>query len=113
MIDKCDENIRGHVFCGFLALVLMKELYARLEEKGSLCEGDELHRDFKFLGRTFYARVLHLCKWDDVRRDLQALREGKLQMNGQEYYMRTELRGTCAEVFRISGAAIPPRVRQQ
>jgi len=86
---ECDETIRGHVFCSFLALVLMKELYARLEEKGSLCE------------------------WDDVRRDLQALREVKLQMNGQEYYLRTELRGTCAEVFQAAGVAIPPRVRQQ
>jgi transposase len=27
---KSDETIRGHVFCSFLALVLLKELQARL-----------------------------------------------------------------------------------
>jgi len=27
---KCDETIRGHVFCSFLALVLRQELGARL-----------------------------------------------------------------------------------
>src|SRR5512135_2527771 len=31
---KCDETIRGHVFCSFLALVLRQELQARLEERG-------------------------------------------------------------------------------
>ena len=31
---KCDETIRGHVFCSFLALVLRKELQDRLERKG-------------------------------------------------------------------------------
>jgi len=31
---KCDETIRGHVFCLFLALVLRKELQDRLESKG-------------------------------------------------------------------------------
>jgi len=29
-----DENIRGHVFCSFLALVLRKELDRRLERYG-------------------------------------------------------------------------------
>lgn len=27
---RCDETIRGHVFCSFLALVVMKELQARM-----------------------------------------------------------------------------------
>ena len=31
---KCDETIRGHVFCSFLALVLRQELQSRLEERG-------------------------------------------------------------------------------
>ena len=31
IFHKCDETIRGHVFCSFLALVLKKELYRRLE----------------------------------------------------------------------------------
>ena len=28
---KCDETIRGHVFCSFLALILLKELLERLK----------------------------------------------------------------------------------
>jgi hypothetical protein len=31
---KCDETIRGHVFCSFVALVLRKELQDRLERRG-------------------------------------------------------------------------------
>src|SRR5208283_5955132 len=46
---KCDETIRGHVFCSFLALVLMRELEGRLA-----------------------AKELNL-EWADVLRDLDAL----------------------------------------
>ncbi|HDZ25410.1 MAG TPA: IS1634 family transposase [Candidatus Aminicenantes bacterium] len=84
---KCDETIRGHVFCSFLALIVMKELYSRLELKG------------------------HHFEWNDILRDLQALREVTLQMNDQVYYLRTELRGTCYDVLNAVGVAIPPRVR--
>ena len=84
---KCDDTIRGHVFCSFLALIIMKELYFRLELKG------------------------HHFEWNDILRDLQALREVTLQMNDQEYYLRTELRGTCYDVLNAAGVAIPPRVR--
>ncbi|MQY76347.1 MAG: transposase [Spirochaeta sp.] len=84
---KCDETIRGHVFCSFLALIMMKELYSRLELKG------------------------HHFEWNDILRDLQALREVTLQMNDQVYYLRTELRGTCYDVLNAAGVAIPPRVR--
>ena len=31
---RCDETIRGHVFCSFLALIMIKELYSRLELQG-------------------------------------------------------------------------------
>ncbi|MCP4895528.1 MAG: IS1634 family transposase, partial [bacterium] len=31
---KCDDTIRGHVFCSFLALLLIKELESRLERRG-------------------------------------------------------------------------------
>ena len=84
----CDETIRGHVFCSFLALILMKELYSRLE-----------------LNRKHY-------EWNDILRDLKALREVTLQTKGQTYYLRTELRGTCFDVLSAAGVAVPPRVRQ-
>ena len=35
---KCDDAIRGHVFCSFLALLLMKELQLRLEKQGHAME---------------------------------------------------------------------------
>ena len=34
---KCDETIRGHVFCSFLALCLKRELEIRLEGKRTPC----------------------------------------------------------------------------
>ncbi len=85
---KCDETIRGHVFCSFLALVLKTELYERLEEKGRHYE------------------------WDDIRRDLEALQETELTLNDKTYFLRTELRGTCHDVMRAAGVAPPPTLRQ-
>lgn len=85
---KCDETIRGHVFCSFLALVMMKELYSRLE-----------------LNERHY-------EWNDILRDLGALREVTLETNEQRYYLRTELRGTCYDVLSAAGVAVPPRIRQ-
>ena len=42
---KCDETIRGHVFCSFLALVLRKELDDRLAEQGHKLEWEDVIRD--------------------------------------------------------------------
>jgi hypothetical protein len=55
---KCDDTIRGHVFCSFLALVLMKELLSRLGAAGKNYE------------------------WEDIKRDLAALRELELRIHG-------------------------------
>jgi hypothetical protein len=85
---KCDETIRGHVFCSFLALVLKTELYERLERKGCHFE------------------------WNEIRRDLEALQETELEIGDQTYFLRTEFRGTCHEVMRAAGAAPPPTMRQ-
>ena len=40
-----DETIRGHVFCSFLALVLSKELYRRLEKAGHDFEWADIKQD--------------------------------------------------------------------
>ena len=85
---KCDETIRGHVFCSFLALLLKTELHERLERNG-------------------------LCyEWNDIRRDLEALQEAELRLNGENYLLRTQLRGTCHDVLRAAGVAPPPTLRQ-
>ena len=85
---KCDDTIRGHVFCSFLALMLMKELLSRLESRGKSFE------------------------WNDIKRDLTALREVQLDTDGESYYLRTELRGTCFDVLSAAGVAVPPTLRR-
>jgi len=42
---QCDENIRGHVFCSFLALVLRKELERRLNDAGHVFEWSDIKQD--------------------------------------------------------------------
>lgn len=85
---KCDETIRGHVFCSFLALVVRKELQDRLEAKG------------------------HDLEWADVIRDLDALEETEVEQDGKRFVLRSEARGTCGAVFQAVGVALPPTVRQ-
>jgi len=87
---KCDDTIRGHVFCSFLALLLMKELLSRLEASGKIYE------------------------WEDIKRDLVALRELELRIhgNGGSYFLRSELRGCCFDVLKAAGVAVPPTLRR-
>jgi hypothetical protein len=85
---KCDETIRGHVFCSFLALVLRKELQDRLEAMGDKFE------------------------WADVLRDLQALQYAEIEHQGKRFLVRSDLEGTCSTVFRAAGVAIPPSVQK-
>jgi len=85
---KCDDTIRGHVFCSFLALMLMKELLSRLEASGKILE------------------------WEDIKRDLTALREVEFAMDNSRYFLRTELRGVCFDVLKAAGVAVPPTLRR-
>jgi transposase len=84
---KCDETIRGHVFCSFLALILRKELQDRLESKGWSLE------------------------WPDVIRDLDRLQEVEMSLDGKNYVVRTETKGTVGKVFQACGVALPPTLR--
>jgi hypothetical protein len=85
---KVDDTIRGHVFCSFLALVLRKELEMRLEKRGVKLE------------------------WADINRDLRALQEVEVQMQGKRLYLRTDLRGACHTILQAAGVAVPPTVRE-
>lgn len=87
IFHKRTETIRGHVFCSFLALVLMKELQDRLERRGWRLE------------------------WDRLIRDVDYLKEIEISTAGKKVIIRNELRGETARVFRAAGAAIPPTVR--
>ena len=85
---KCDETIRGHVFCSFLALILMKELDDRLEAKGFNLE------------------------WADVIRDLDRLEEVQIEQDGKRFLLRTQTQGVCGKVFQAVAVALPPTIRQ-
>jgi transposase len=82
-----DENIRGHVFCSFLALVLRKELDRRLNEAG------------------------HLFEWADIKQDLKSLQQVLIEDNGRSLVLRTDCLGTCGKVFQAVGVAVPPTIR--
>ena len=83
-----DQNIRGHVFCSFLALVLRKELDRRLDESG------------------------HHFEWADIKQDLKALQEVEVEDSGKALALRTECVGACGKVFQAVGVAIPPTIRE-
>lgn len=84
---KCDETIRGHVFCSFLALALKKELDDRLVSQGLQYE------------------------WAEIKQDLKALQEVVLEENGTRLAVRTECQGVCGKVFKAAGVALPPTIR--
>jgi transposase len=87
IFHQCDETIRGHVFCSFLALVLRKELEDRLVRKGWKLE------------------------WADVIRDLDNLLEMEVSLAGKSYVFRSEAKGTTGKVFHACGVALPPALR--
>jgi hypothetical protein len=84
---KCDETIRGHVFCSFLALVLRKELQGRLADKGLTLE------------------------WADVVRDLEALRLVRLKSGTAQCELRSLPQGVAGKVLQAVGVALGPPVR--
>jgi hypothetical protein len=85
---KCDETIRGHVFCSFLALILRQELQSRLGERG------------------------HEFEWADVISDLERLQMVEVEQDGKRFLLRSEVHGTCGKVFQTVGVAVPPTVQQ-
>jgi len=87
VFHKRDETIRGHVFCSFLALVLKKELYRRIEANGNSFE------------------------WSDIKQDLKSLQEVTIEEDGKKFSIRTQCQGICGKVFQAVGVAVPPTIR--
>lgn len=83
-----DETIIGHVFCSFLALVLIKELQDRINIKGY---------DFE---------------WYDVLHDIDTLEEVEIEKDGKRFVLRSEAQGCCGEVFKATGVGLPPSFRK-
>ena len=84
---KCDETIRGHVFCSFLALVLRKALMDRLIQRGDVLE------------------------WADIVRDLTGLEEIHVDQDNKRFLLRSQTTSACTKVFQAVGVAIPPTIR--
>ncbi len=84
---RCDETIRGHVFCSFLALVLLKELQARLGACGWHPE------------------------WERLKDDLEALEEITVANAGKTFVLRSQTRGDAGKALQAVGVALGPAIR--
>ena len=82
-----DENIAGHVFCSFLALVLRKDLDRCLAENK------------------------HQFEWNDIKQDLKALKRVEIEESGQRFAIRSECKGVCGKIFQSVGVALPPTIK--
>ena len=85
---KCDQTIRGHVFCSFLALVLRKTLEDQLAAAGERLE------------------------WGDILRDLEAMVQMELSVGGKAYLLRTQSKGVAGKVFTACRVAVPPMLEE-
>jgi hypothetical protein len=85
---KCDETIRGHVFCSFLALLLRRALEQRLQEKGQSWE------------------------WGEILRGLDNLQEVETQFGSKRFMLRSQLRGQAHLALMAAGVAVPPTLRE-
>jgi len=84
-----DETIRGHVFCSFLALTLIKELYRRMEQRG--------WRD---------------VEWARLRDDLDALQRFTISSGGKTFRVRTQTEGDAGRATQAVGVVLGPVVEQ-
>ena len=83
-----DMAIRGHVFCSFLALLLVKELEDRLHRHNIAAE------------------------WDDILRDLDRLQEIELVQDGKRFLLRAPTTGAAGKLFQAVGVALPPNLQE-
>lgn len=84
---KCDETIRGHVFCSFLALVLLKDLLEKLDARGWTIE------------------------WERLKRDLDDLQRFTIETRDQRFLMRTAPKGDAGKALQAVGVALGPVLR--
>ena len=87
IFHKCDETIRGHVFCSFLALILIKELQSRMTERGWIVE------------------------WEHLKNDLDSLEEITVRTAGKAFVIRSETRGDAGKAIQAAGVALGPVIR--
>jgi hypothetical protein len=86
---KCDETIRGHVFCSFLALLLRRALEQRLAKKEQTWE------------------------WAEILRGLDNLQEVEAVFQGRHFILRSQLLAQAHRAFLAAGVALPPTLREK
>ena len=84
---QCDDTIRGHVFCSFLALVLLNELQTRLEACGWRGE------------------------WERLKHDLDALEEITVANVGKTFVLRSSVQGDAGKALQAVGVVLGPTIR--
>jgi len=82
------ENTKGHVFCSYLALMLVIELRRRLKEKGEV------------------------PPWPEIIRDLRALQAIKIELDGKSFLLRSDFEGVAHRCFMAAGVKPPPAITQ-
>jgi hypothetical protein len=85
---RCNETIRGHVFCSFLALLLKTELERRMK-----------FADLK-------------CEWAQVIRGLEALHQVEAAFQEKRFVLRSQLTSEASTALRATGVAAPPTLRE-
>ena len=85
---KCNETIRGHVFCSFLALLLKTELERRM--KFADLQGE----------------------WAQVLRGLEALQQVEATFQNKRFLLRSQLSAEASAALRATGVAAPPTLRE-
>jgi transposase len=85
---RCNETIRGHVFCSFLALLLKTELERRMK-----------FADLK-------------CEWAQVIRGLEALQQVEATFQEKRFVLRSQLTSEASAALRATGVAAPPTLRE-
>lgn len=82
-----DDTIRGHVFCSFLALVLLKELRRRMEARGFSYE------------------------WARLRQDLDDFEEIQIEAVGRQVILRSIPRGQAGRALQAVGVGLGPALQ--
>jgi transposase len=83
-----DATIRGHVFCSFLALVLLKELQRRMQARGWRAE------------------------WERLKDDLDALEEFTVQSTAGRFVIRSQTLGDAGRALQAAGVALGRAIRR-
>ena len=85
---KYDATIRGHVFCSFLALKLLKRLSELMLSKG------------------------YKLNLGDLRRNLNEVYEDEISFESKRYMIRSEVPAAASCAMRSAGVRFPPFIRQ-